>query len=145
MSMVRILAISVVNYSNLVLMRPNKAKIIPEAIKFFEDQWVLPEFRDVVLMHQRDAIVRRGGQGLEDASEQWEGYREIMHDLPIEDFRHGFHLYLDYTVGHFRMHSFATPERFRQHSTGENDSKTIDTRIVYKEMKCPCWVRRYLH
>lgn len=138
MSMVHIFAISTANFFNPVTMEAGDEVIINEMIEFFRSQWGLRPFREAVLLHQWNAIQRRGresGVGLQQAIDQYYELEATIHELTIDDFAFGFHLYPENTVAHLHMHIVAMRDEFRRYSTREHDEKTKDALEVRDQIR----------
>ncbi|KAI0009165.1 hypothetical protein F4779DRAFT_583412 [Xylariaceae sp. FL0662B] len=133
MSMVHILAIPRAGIFNGVSLNPGpeSVDIIDEMIRLFRRSWSRGEFREVVLAHQRAAIMGRYKEEPDDnayrlATKHYETLELMADNLKLEHFAFGLHLWPDHSVGHLHLHIIAMPYECRKYSTSRHDVKTKD-------------------
>ncbi|OTB02188.1 hypothetical protein M426DRAFT_24946 [Hypoxylon sp. CI-4A] len=141
MSMIHILAIPKARIFNGVSLDKDTVGIIDEMVALFEASWAEESFRLNILQHQLDAIKTAWNENQDPLEPQHRvsyqraisAYKELkrmIHDLTVEDFTYGLHLWPDHSVGHLHMHIMATPAKCLQYSTREHDQKTKDAAEV---------------
>ncbi|KAI1399555.1 hypothetical protein F4819DRAFT_412417 [Hypoxylon fuscum] len=132
MSMIHILGIPKAGIFNGVSLDSSNVFVVDEMIDLFKRSWTQSDFREAILNHQRARIEGQPRIGTEDpvgyslAMQHYEELESRVHDLTVDDFAFGFHLWPDHSIGHLHLHIIAMPRAFRKFSTCAHDNKTKD-------------------
>ncbi|KAK8122320.1 hypothetical protein PG984_010990 [Apiospora sp. TS-2023a] len=151
MSFVHLLGLTRERIYNGVSLPKEKIHLLDDIIELFKKNWSDQSFREAVLQHQMTAIQGRyddaikkakeegkpepGSEGYELAKQHHEQLKGKIHDLEVDDFKFGLHLFPDHSIGHFHMHIVAMTKEMRRWSTSRHDMKTKDVDEVREAIK----------
>ncbi|KAK8016326.1 hypothetical protein PG993_014515 [Apiospora rasikravindrae] len=152
MSMIHLLGLPKKSIYNGVALDKDNVQIIDKIMNLFKSSWSDRRFREQVLKHQGDAIDRQFQAAMGKANEKPEAeatkghkladeghelakkhHEELggkIHNLDVDGFQFGLHLYPDHSISHFHMHIVAMHPGMRGYSTSQHDEKTKDAEEV---------------